>query len=266
MISRAATDTQRLRARLEAARTPIRPSTVDFRELDGLPAPVQRYFRRVLREGQPMIAAVSVRHRGSLNMSETGERWKPFTSEQRVITRRPGFDWNARIAMIPGLSVHVHDAYVSGEGVLTARLLGLIPLASLRGTGEIARGELMRFFAEAAWYPTALLPSQGVEWNAIDEHTADGTLTDGPLRLTMRFTFDDEHLIRAVQAEARGRTVGGRIVPTPWRGRFWNYAGRGGMTVPLDGEAEWLLPEGARPYWRGTITAIDHEFAEQAVS
>ncbi|MFO7278437.1 MAG: hypothetical protein DIU56_015540 [Pseudomonadota bacterium] len=252
----------RLPTRLEAARAPIHPPTVDFRELEELPSPVRRYFRRVLREGQPMIAAVSIRHRGSLNMSEVGERWKPITSEQRVITRRPGFDWNARIALMPGLSVHVRDAYVAGEGILTARLLGLIPLANLRGAGEIARGELMRFLAETAWYPTALLPSQGVSWRAVDQNTADATLADGPLRVTMRFMFDEEDLIRAVQAEARGRTVSGRIVPTPWRGRFADHAERDGMLVPLEGEAEWLLPEGARPYWRGTITAIDHELTE----
>ena len=52
--------TQELRARLYAARGPVRPQTVDFRELEGLPAPVQRYFRVVLEEGQPMVAGVRV--------------------------------------------------------------------------------------------------------------------------------------------------------------------------------------------------------------
>lgn len=45
--------------------------------------------------------------------------------------------------------------------------------ADLRGAlGEVAQGELMRFFAEAAWYPTALLPSQGVRWQAVDDTSA----------------------------------------------------------------------------------------------
>jgi hypothetical protein len=68
----------------------------------------------------------------------------------------------------PGLPVRVHDAYVAGEGVLNARVLGLVSVVDMRGTGEVAEGELMRFFAEAAWYPTALLPSQGVRWQAVD--------------------------------------------------------------------------------------------------
>jgi hypothetical protein len=31
------------------------------------------------------------------------------------------------------------------------------------------------------------------------------------------------------------------------------------MLVPLDGEVAWLLPEGAKPYWRGHITEIDYD-------
>ena len=40
----------------------------------------------------------------------------------------------------------------------------------------MAEGELMRFLAEAAWYPTALLPSQGVRWQGADERSAFATL------------------------------------------------------------------------------------------
>ena len=152
-------ETQELRARLDSARGPVRPRAVDFRELDGLPDPVERYFRAALEEGQPMVAGVRVRHTGTFNMGETEERWKPFTSDQVVVARRPGFDWDGRLAMVPGLPVRVHDAYVVGEGVLHASLLGLVPVVDMRGTGEIAEGELMRFFAEAAWYLTALLPT-----------------------------------------------------------------------------------------------------------
>ena len=84
--------TQELRARLDLARLPVSPQTVDFRELEGLPAPVQRYFRVVLEEAQSMVAGVRVQHTGTFNMGETKDRWKPFTSDQKVVTQRPGFD------------------------------------------------------------------------------------------------------------------------------------------------------------------------------
>ena len=251
--------TRELRARLEASRVPIRPQVVDFGELERLPAPVQRYFRAVLNEGQPMVGGVRLRHRGTFNLGEATDRWRPFKSDQKVVTRHPGFDWDGRVAMLPGVSVRVHDAYVAGEGILHASLLGLFSLVNLHGTGDVAEGELMRFVAEAAWYPTALLPSQGVRWEPVDERSAYGTFADGAIRLTMLFAFTEEGLIETVRAEARGRSVGGQIVPTPWHGRFWSYEERGGMRVPLEGEVAWLLPEGPKPYWRGRITELVYE-------
>jgi hypothetical protein len=256
------TETQALRARLEAAREPLRPQTVDFREMEGLPAPVGRYFRTVLEDGQPMVSGVSVRHTGTFNTGEGAEdNWKPFTSDQVVVTQRPGFDWNGRVAMMPGLPVRVHDSYAAGEGVLHATVLGLFTVANMRGTGEVGEGELMCFFAEAAWYPTALLPSQGVRWEAVDDHSAYATLDEGDHTITMLFTFNEKGLIDTVSAEARGRAVGDEIVPTPWHGRFWNYQERGGMLVPVDGEVAWLPPEAEKPYWRGHITEIHCRFA-----
>lgn len=130
--------TSMLRERVEAARLPVVPGTVDLGALDTLPAPVQRYFRTVLQQGMPMVASVRMQHRGMFNMGGQAASWKPFRSDQLVVTRRPGFDWDARIMMMPGLPVHVHDAYAAGEGVLHAALLGLVSLADMRGGADIA--------------------------------------------------------------------------------------------------------------------------------
>lgn len=252
---------QALRRRLETARAPLVPQRVDFRELDGLPAPAQRYFRTVLRDGQPIIAAAGVRHTGTFNMSETAEHWRHFESTQRVITRPPGFVWDARIRMAPGVTIFVHDAYAAGEGSLVAKLLGLVTVMQHPRTPELAHGELMRFLAEAAWYPTALLPSQGARWQAVDDTRASVTLTDGRTTVTLVIAFDAQGLISTVRADGRHRLVDGAQTVTPWQGRFWNYQKHGGMLVPLDGEVAWLLADGPTPYWRGHIGEITYEFA-----
>ena len=256
-----ASGTRVLMSRLDAARVAPVPARYDARELEGLPPPVQRYFRTVLKDGQAIIAAVSVNHVGTFNMGETADQWRSFTSGQRVVTRRPGFIWDGRVAMMPGLPVHVHDAYVAGEGILHPAILGLFTLVDLRGTGDVAQGELMRFFAEAAWYPTALLPSQGVHWQSVDVHSAKATMRDGPLTLTLLFRFNDEGLIESCLAEARGRTVGNAVIMTPWEGSWSNYQLHDGLRVPFSGEVAWLTPEGRRVYWRGTITSLDYQVA-----
>ncbi len=45
-------------------------------------------------------------------MGDGAANWRPFRSVQEVRTHRPGFVWEARTAMAPGLTAFVHDAYV----------------------------------------------------------------------------------------------------------------------------------------------------------
>jgi hypothetical protein len=255
---------QVLRGRLEAARTGREgrsafPARFDSTDLEDLPAPVQRYFRAVLKEGQPIISALTIEMVGTFNMSTTAEHWKPFTSRQRVATHRPGFLWDARISMVPGLVARVVDSYIAGVGLLHAAILGLVTVAKVSGGGEIARGEFMRFFAEAAWYPTALLPSQGVRWEAVDDHSANATIVDGPLTLTLLFRFNHAGLIDSVRSEARGAMVGNKIVIMPWECGLSRYEVRDGMTVPTAGEASWVRPEGSKPCSRSA--AVRHSGA-----
>jgi hypothetical protein len=254
--------TKKMHAKMEAARLPVGRKMFSPDELIGLPAPVQKYFRAALWDGQRIVSGVHIELSGTINMSATGEKWKKFTSTQRVIAQRPGFDWEGHIEMMLGLTARVHDAYIAGEGVLHATLFGLASLVNLRGTPEIAQGELMRFLAEAAWYPTALLPSQGVQWKAIDDFSADATLRDGETALTLLFRFDESGLIESVRAVARGRTVAGATIPTPWEVQWNKYELSDGMCIPTEGEVAWLLPERAKPYFRGCITSLRYEFAQ----
>ena len=254
-------------SQLEAARVgpdgnPTHLTRYNCRELEGLPAPVQRYFRMVLTEGQPIIAGANIDVAGTFNMDATGEQWKRFTSRQRVVTQRPGFFWDASIAMFPGLQVRVVDSYIAGTGRLHAAILGLFTMADLSGGGEIARGEFMRYFAEAPWYPTALLPSQGVRWQAVDDRSANATITDGPLTLTLLFRFNEAGLIASFRAEARGSAGAGKeMVMLPWEGSWTSYQKRDGMTVPLTGEVAWMRREGRKPYFVGNVTSLTYEFA-----
>ena len=239
------------------------PARFAARELEGLPAPVQRYFRAVLTDGQPIIAAATIEMVGTINLSEAAEQWKPFTSHQRVVTSvdgvRPGFLWDAKVDMFPGVPARVVDSYVAGQGHLIAKLLGLFPVASAHGGGELARGEFMRYFAEAAWYPTALLPSQGVRWQAVDDASAKGTIVDCPITLTLLFRFNEAGLIASVLAESRGAGVGKDMVMLPWDCTLSDYQPQDGMLLPMTGEAAWVRPEGRKAYFVGHVKKLSYE-------
>jgi len=253
-------DTDHLRVKLASGRQTIKPKFYRQAEIVGLPAPVQRFFQKVLKDGQPMISTVKLRHQGQFNMSETEVKWSPFTSTQVAIAQRPGFDWDGHIQMAPGVNVFVHDTYLSGQGNLHASLLGLFTLAKMHHTPELNQGELLRFFAEAAWYPTALLPSQGVRWDAIDDTSARGTLTDGTTTVSLVFRFNSDGTMESFRADARYLIFGGKLMAMPWSGRCWDYTVWEGMCIPLSGEVGWERPEGTWLYFKGKIAAIEYEF------
>ncbi len=223
--------------------------------------PVQRYFRTVLKEGQSMIASANIEMTGTMNMSATTERWKPFTSHQRVVTGKPSFLWDAKVHLFPGIAARVQDSYGEEQGHLNVKLWGLIQVANAKGGGELARGEFMRYLAEAAWYPTALLPRHGMQWQTVNESSSLATLTDGQNTITLLFRFDEKGLIASVRADARGAGTGEDMVMQAWECGLSNYQRQDGMLIPMTGQAAWERPEGSKVYFKGTITAISYEYS-----
>jgi hypothetical protein len=205
-----------------------------------------------------VVRAARLTQEGTFLLRPGDDGWRPFTATQHFACgpEAAGFVWDAAIRVAPGVPARVRDAFLGGEGLMQARLLAVVPLAEVHGTPEIAAGALHRYLAEAVWCPTALLPSQGVRWEGIDDRRARATLSVRGTTVSLEFRFGGDGLIREVYTPARSRDVNGRAVPTPWRGRFSEYEERGGMLVPLSGEVEWVLPDGPQPYWRGRITRI----------
>ncbi len=234
----------------------------DTNSIKNLPAVVQAYLNNVLGDTPPLISSVKMRHHGTINMSETAENWKSFTSTQQVNMHRLGFDWAAEIKFLPGMTVLVHDAYIGGEGILQASLLGLIPLAESRGSTDIARGELLRFLAESPWYPSKLFSGQGVTWQPIDQSSAKASLTDGDHTVSVTFHFNLDGLIDRVRAESRGRMLAGQLIDTPWEGKWSCYKPRHGILVPTKAEVAWIVDGEPRTYWRGELDDIDYELSK----
>jgi hypothetical protein len=229
-------------------------------DLADLPQPVRQYLSRVLTEGQPHVRSVRLEQVGQFRLGEADSPWKPLNATQTFSVDPPGFVWNARIRIVPLLSVRVLDKYWRGQGALRARLLSVIPIVDQGPNKEMNAGELLRYLAEAVWFPTAFLPGEGVEWEPIGESSARATLSHGDTEVSLIFHFNERDEVIRVTSESRYRNVDGSLEPTPWSGYFRNYQNRSGMLIPLDGEVEWNLQEGNLPYWRGHVTEIEHRY------
>ncbi|MFC6865130.1 DUF6544 family protein [Halomicroarcula sp. GCM10025817] len=233
----------------------VREGKFDRAELDGLPAPVASYFDAVLEPGLPYTAAVRLEQTGAFRLGDADTPWRPLTATQYYTTAPPGFVWDATIDLAPLLPVRVVDAYVDGAGVLEARLLSALRVARAGPSPEMDAGELLRYLAEAVWFPTALLPSSGVEWEAVSGSAARATLEHLETSATAVFHFDDDGLVERVTADRYRQSDDAYA---PWTGRFEDYQVRNGRLVPTRATVEWALPDGPVPYWRGTLDAIEH--------
>ncbi len=246
--------TTRTVARLERERIRVAPELVHVDALDAVPAPVMRYFAMALGPHQQRVKRARIEHAGEFRTGGIRGTWKPFTDVQHFTVDPPGFVWDAVIRTAPLVTIRVRDTYVAGIGGMQGKLGSLVTVIDRHGTPELAAGALHRYLAEAVWFPTALLPSQTLSWEAVDDHSARATLTDGAtLSVSLTFEFGEDGRIVTAYTPSRYRDVGGVPVPTPWFCHYRDYTRIEGMSVPMRGEVEWLLPDGELPYWRGVI-------------
>lgn len=232
----------------------------DVQQLNGLPAPVVRYFMRVLHQGQPLVRTARLQQSGEFRMGDSEDSWRPFTATEFFRVSRPGMLWDARIRQVPGMHVLVRDSYVAGVGRMRASMLGLVTVMDAPSDERLARAALQRYLAEAPWFPTALLPSSGVTWSPMSDTAALATLHDGSQTVSIEFRFSRRGEIMGTFTADRFRAVGAGYVATSWEGRFWQYEWRNGMLTPTRGEVAWRVDGMLRPYWRGQTVRAWYEF------
>lgn len=227
--------------------------------LESLPPPVARYLRAVLRDGAPLAWRGVVRHEGGFRADTASTASWPFRSVQHFTTRPPGFVWDARMRLAPGVDVFVRDALAGGEGSVAARVAAVYPVSDVRDSTDLVAGALLRWLAETAWFPTALLPGQAVTWTAVDDSTARASAAAGPQEVSLDFHFGTDSLVAYVRADARPRLAGAARLPTPWRGTWSEWAWYGDVRVPTRGEVAWELASGPFTYWRGRVVELSSE-------
>lgn len=255
--------TARMTESLRAGSLHVASASYSPAKLAALPAPVAAYLHQVLREGQRPIRRARIAWQGEFNLGQPGrDSWKPFTADQEYAVAAPGFVWDARIALLPGVPVLVRDALVAGTGWMCGRIAGLVTVVDRAGAQDLATAALQRYLGEAVWFPTALLPDEGVQWSWIDERRALATLVTDGLTASAEFHFGADGLVETVLVAQR-LYDNGKEMPAlhPWRARITGWCEYEGVLLPAGAVAEWLLPSGPHAYWRGGPVRVAYDFA-----
>lgn len=232
---------------LFAAPEPSPERYFSYEQLTGLPDPVQRYFRLVLKEGQPYIRFTRLQHTGQFK-TDLQKEWTDITGEQYFTAPEPGFVWQGKTALFTAT-----DKFVKGQGGLKVTLFSAVTVVDASGA-KYDQGELLRWLGESAWFPTNLLPSKNLFWTPMDAQTAGLTFVynEHKLQYTVRFNARGE-----ITAFETLRFMGDKNLEK-WVGKFSDYRQLNGVLVPTKAEGAWILQDQEYPYARFTVTSLEY--------
>jgi hypothetical protein len=215
-----------------------------------LPLPVQRHLATAIGPDVALARSARIEMRGHIKLG----RWLPFRARE-ILTPQRGFLWTARVAAL----ITGHDHYADGRGGMDWKLAGVVRVAHAEGP-DVSRAAAERAGAEAIWLPTALHPSFGVQWDAIDEtHLCVHLEVDGH-PVDVRYEIDERGRIRSLAFDRWHQADGGGEWSTaPCGGDVTAYRTFAGSSVPSAGNFGWFhgtdrWPEGE--FFRYEITAL----------
>ena len=195
--------------------------------------------------------SVSFTQSGRMKRDLDSDQWMAFTADQTMSTTSCEFDWHVKAGPL-GL-ISGRDALIGGEGQLDIKVLGIIPVAHAEHTPALIRGELMRYLAELAWAPGAILANTALRWRDDTTDTLSVGAGTGETAAEVFLKLDTNGHIAGAFAPDRPRSATAPILPTPWHGQFSDYRLHGNLWLPFAGEVAWVIDGRVQPYWQCRI-------------
>jgi hypothetical protein len=222
------------------------------RTIARLPTAVAALAQRLGADPSSTSSLVNLAQAGRMKTSLEAKSWTRFTASQSISTRGCAFDWRARMG--PFGAVSVQDALEHGEGRLCVRALGAIPIGRPEPTPALTRGELMRYLAELAWAPDAILLNETLRWREISASTLAVSAEIGDTTAEVFFNLDSDGRIAGGFAPDRPRSPTAPFLPTLWSWRYSDYRQHAGRWIPFAGEVAWTIEDKEIIYWQGRLT------------
>jgi hypothetical protein len=226
-------------------------------DLKQLPAPVQRYFRYALKDGQKHVGRVSIGMNGTFKMKES-DQWIPFEAKQYYETSKPAYVWLATLRPLPYLWTEARDLLHQGRGSSVNRLYSALELSYDAGR-EADLSALARYITEAPWYPTALLPSEFVSWHAVDSGSAKVVFRYNGYIVSVIFTMNGRGEIVKAMTGDRYRKVKGYREQVPWTAHYIKYEEVNRMKIPMEVETAWNLKDRSFVYAKYSVASISYD-------
>jgi hypothetical protein len=220
--------------RAVASRAEPPAGTFDPAMVEGLPEVAQRYFRRAIAPGTPLLTTVELEMEGTFLLGDAADH-QTYRMEARQILRPPfEFVWMPRLASGP-VRISGSDALVAGEGWTRFFIAGLVPVANVRTSPDLLRSAAFRSAVEGLWAPASLLPARGVRWEQIDRDRARLTFTRTAPAIAIELTLAADGTVTEVVGQRwSNANPEGRFRLQPFGGTIRRSATFGGFTIPAE--------------------------------
>lgn len=220
-----------------------------------MPEPVARYLDLAIARQPGAIRFTRLFQEGSFRMNP-GTKWMPMSASQYLFSHPMASVWSGKTSAAPMLWIRARDKYEQGGANMRIMLLSTFRVADITGE-KMHISALSRYLSELVWLPTSLVPKDNLRWEAVDETSARAYLSDGHIEVSALFWFDRETgLPNKVESTDKYRSVGRKMHKNRWTGYFGKWENTGGFLVPMEGSAQWNLPEGDMTYVRFAVSDI----------
>ena len=222
------------------------------KQLENLPEPVQRYFKYVLKDGQKYVSSLRLTHNGFFK-TDLKKNFIKITGEQYFSAQKPQFIWKGVTSMFTA-----RDYFIDNKGGLIATLLNVYNVVDAKGS-NFDEGELQRWMAESVWFPTNFLPSEYLNWTAIDANSAKLSFHYNTTAFDFIVRFNAIGEITEIEGE-RFMTANKK---EKWVCKMANYQERNGVKIPISDQAIWRLKEGDQVYAKFEVLKVEYNILEK---
>ncbi len=213
-----------------------------------LPAPVQRYLRITGAIGKPPVQTMQLSFDAEMfqKPGQAGMRG-PARQFNTVHRLRRLFFMRTTMFALPVMVLHdYHDIHAS----MTVRLASLFNVVELHNDA-LARTETVTVLNDLCLYAPSNLVDSRLVWQALDDHHARVSFTNGPHQVSAELVFNEAgELVNFISNDRGALQRDGSLRLVRWSTPVRDYREFEGRRVPTAGEAIWHYPEGDFVYGR----------------